>query len=201
MPASTIDPEVGRAIDAGLDDALREELVEMTRALVEIPSPTGEEGALAGYVAERFAELGLATELQEVEPGRNNVVARWAGTGNGPSLLFNGHFDTGVSGREEGLPFGLRPKATIVDDDWIYGLGVSNMKVAFACYLGAIRLLQRAGLRPSGDLLVAGVVGETEKAPINQHAAPASALVAGARSTRATTACSPTRRSSASRPG
>lgn len=172
MSSSMIDPEISRIIDAGLDDALREELVEMTKALVDIASPTGEEGALAAYVAERFAGLGLATEFQEVEPGRNNVVARWAGSGNGPSLLFNGHFDTGMSGREEGLPFGLRPKATIVDGEWIYGLGVSNMKVAFACYLGAIRLLQRAGLRPAGDLLVAGVVGETEKAPINQHAGP-----------------------------
>lgn len=170
MQTTTIEPEIGRALDAGLDDALRDEMVDFTRALVDIPSPTGEEGAIAAHVAERFAGLGLLTELQEVEPGRHNVVARWPGSGDGPSLLFNGHFDTGVSGREEGLPFGLRPKATIVDDDWIYGLGVSNMKVAFAGYLGAIRLLQRAGLRPSGDLLVAGVIGETEKAPINQHA-------------------------------
>jgi acetylornithine deacetylase/succinyl-diaminopimelate desuccinylase-like protein len=159
-------------LDAGLDDTLREELVMMTRELVDIPSPTGEEAAIAAYVADRFRGLGLSAELQEVEPGRSNVVARWPGRGEGPSLLFNGHFDTGMSGREEGLPFGLRPKARIVEDDWIYGLGVSNMKVAFACYYGAIRLLQKAGLEPSGDLLVAGVVGETEKAPINQHTGP-----------------------------
>lgn len=167
-------PETSTAerLDAGLDDALREELVTMTRELVEIPSPTGEEAAIAAYVLERFRGLGLAAELQEVEPGRSNVVARWAGRDNGPSLLFNGHFDTGMSGREEGLPFGLRPRATIVDEDWIYGLGVSNMKVAFACYYGAIRLLQKAGLEPAGDLIVAGVVGETEKAPINQHSGP-----------------------------
>jgi acetylornithine deacetylase len=157
------------ALDAGLDDALRDELVQMTCEMVDIASPTGEEGPLAEYLLERFRGLGLAAELQEVEPGRNNVVARWTGSGEGPSLLFNGHFDTGVSGREEGLPFGLRPKARIVEDDWIYGLGVSNMKVAFACYYGAIRLLQKAGLAPAGDLLVAGVVGETEKAAINEH--------------------------------
>ena len=155
-----------------VDDALRDELVRMTTEMVNIPSPTGEEGARAEYVLGRLRGLGLQAELQEVEPGRNNVVARWPGAGDGRSLLFNGHFDTGMSGREEGLPFGLLPKARLVDDDWIYGLGVSNMKVAFACYFGAIRLLQQAGLRPSGDLIVAGVVGETEKAPINQHAGP-----------------------------
>jgi acetylornithine deacetylase/succinyl-diaminopimelate desuccinylase-like protein len=167
-----LDPQIGPALDAALDDALRDELVAMTRELVDIPSPTGEEGAIAEYVLSRFGDLGLTAELQEVEPGRSNVIARWPGTGDGPSLLFNGHFDTGVSGREEGLPFGLRPQARIVDDEWIYGLGVSNMKVAFACYYGAIRMLRSAGLAPSGDLLVAGVVGETEKAPINAHTGP-----------------------------
>ncbi|HXG39495.1 MAG TPA: M20/M25/M40 family metallo-hydrolase [Candidatus Limnocylindrales bacterium] len=171
MSAGPPTPIDGAILDAGLDEALREELVAMTCQLVEIASPTGEEGPLAEYVAGRFAELGLEVERQEVEPGRDNVVARWPGEAqDGPSLLFNGHFDTGLSGREENLPFGLRPSPRIVDGEWIYGLGVSNMKVAFACYYGAIRLLQRAGLRPSGDLLVVGVVGETEKAPINQHA-------------------------------
>jgi acetylornithine deacetylase/succinyl-diaminopimelate desuccinylase-like protein len=167
-----LDRELEEALDAALDGALRDELVTMTRELVDIPSPTGEEGAIAQYVLARFRDLGLAAELQEVEPGRSNVVARWAGAGDGPSLLFNGHFDTGVSGREEGLPFGLRAQSRIVDEEWIYGLGASNMKVAFACYYGAIRMLQRVGMEPSGDLLVAGVVGETEKAPINQHAGP-----------------------------
>jgi acetylornithine deacetylase len=160
----------GERLDAGLDEALRRDLVTMTCDMVAIASPTGEEGALADYVRDRFADLGLRTELQEVEPGRHNVVARWPGAADGPSLLFNGHFDTGVSGREPNLPFGLRPEPRIVDDEWIYGLGVSNMKVAFAAYYGAIALLQRAGLRPAGDLTVCGVVGETEKAPINEHA-------------------------------
>jgi acetylornithine deacetylase/succinyl-diaminopimelate desuccinylase-like protein len=162
----------GAALDASLDDELRDELVAMTREMVDIASPTGEEGQLAAYVLERFRGLGLAAELQEVEPGRSNMIARWTGSGDGPSLLFNGHFDTGMSGREDGIPFGLRPSSRIVDEDWIYGLGVSNMKVAFACYYGAIRLLQKAGLTPSGDLLVAGVVGETEKAAINEHSGP-----------------------------
>jgi acetylornithine deacetylase/succinyl-diaminopimelate desuccinylase-like protein len=153
------------AIEDTLDAALEAEIVEMTTDLVNIASPTGEEAGIADYVARRFQELGLAVERQEVEAGRSNVVARWRGTGGGPSLLFNGHFDTGLSGSEPGLPFGLRPAARIVDG-WIYGLGVSNMKSAFACYWGAIRMLQAAGYRPAGDIVVAGVVGETEKAPI-----------------------------------
>jgi acetylornithine deacetylase/succinyl-diaminopimelate desuccinylase-like protein len=66
----------GERLDAGLDEALRRDLVTMTCDMVAIASPTGEEGALADYVRDRFADLGLRTELQAVEPGRHNVVAR-----------------------------------------------------------------------------------------------------------------------------
>lgn len=164
---------IEQAVVDALDDELRQELVDMTCDMVNIPSPTGAEAAMAQYVGERFRGLGLKTEFQEVEPERNNVVARWRGTGSGSSFLFNGHFDTGLSGTEETQRFGLLPKARIVDGEWIYGLGVSNMKVAFACYYGAIKMLQKAGVEPAGDLVVAGVVGETEKAPTDQYAGPA----------------------------
>lgn len=160
--------EIGSALDAAVD-ALRDELVDITSELVDISSPTGEEAAIAEYAAERFGALGLTVERQEVEPGRSNVIAVWRGTGSGQSLLFNGHFDTGMSGRESGIPFGLRAEARIVDD-WIYGLGVSNMKVAHACYWGAIRAIQSAGLQPAGDIVYAGVVGETEKSPVAGYA-------------------------------
>jgi acetylornithine deacetylase len=149
-------------------DGLRDELVEFVVDLVNTASPTGAEAAIGDLVAERFAGLGLDIERQEVEPGRSNVIGMWRGSGSGHSLMFNGHFDTGLSGREPGLPFGLRPAARIVDD-WIYGLGVSNMKSAFACYYGAIRALQLVGLAPVGDIVVAGVVGETEKAPTAEY--------------------------------
>lgn len=159
--------------DGALAGAVRDEMVEMTCDLVEIPSATGEEGQIADYVAERFRELGMDVELQEVEPGRNNVVARKKGGGRGKSLLFEAHFDTGMTGKDPGMPFGLLPKATIDDDGWIYGLGVSNMKSAFAAYYGAIRLFQETGIDLAGDLIVAGVVGETEKAPTDEFAGPA----------------------------
>lgn len=168
QPASAPPPA---PIAGTIDPALQREIVGMTTDLVNIASPTGEEGPIGDYVAGRFAELGLAVERQEVESGRSNVIARWRGTGGGPSLLFNGHFDTGLSGSEPGLPFGLRPEARIVDD-WIYGLGVSNMKSAFACYWGAIRLLQASGYQPAGDIVVAGVIGETEKAPTGTFEGP-----------------------------
>src|SRR4029078_9737690 len=44
-----------------------------------------------------------------------------------------------------------------------YGLGISNMKGALACYLEAVRALQDAGVRLGGEVLIAAVSGEIEK--------------------------------------
>ena len=141
-------------------------LVEMTCDLVNIPSETGSEGPIAQYVAERFGELGLEVDLQEVEPERWNVLARWRGATTGPRLMLLAHFDTSTSpGRD--LPKGLRAEASI-EDGWIYGLGVSNMKSAFAAFHSAVQLLQASGGLPRGELLIAGVVGEIERAPVDE---------------------------------
>ena len=48
--------------------------------------------------------------------------------------------------------------------DRLYGLGISNMKGALACYVEAVRALRDAGVALKGDLLVAAVCGEIEKA-------------------------------------
>jgi acetylornithine deacetylase/succinyl-diaminopimelate desuccinylase-like protein len=54
-------------------------MIQMARDVIDIPSPTGEEGPMADYIARRFRELGLQIEMQEVELGRNNVIARLRG--------------------------------------------------------------------------------------------------------------------------
>lgn len=141
-------------------------MVEMAKDLIDIPSQTGQEGPIGGYVARRYGELGLRTRSQEVEPGRSNVLARLEGVGGGPTLMFLAHFDTSTNPGED-LPFGFQAKA-IVDGGWIYGLGISNMKNAFAGYFSALQMLRDSGVRLKGDVVVAGVVGEIEKAPIDE---------------------------------
>ena len=150
--------DLSRRVLAGLD---RDALVEMTRELVELPSPTGAEAPVSDYLARRFAELGLAVDLQEVEPGRENVVARWPGPAAGPSVLLLGHMDS--------APGIGRASAQLLDGGWIAGLGASNMKSAFPCYWMAVHMLAQAGVRLSGELLVAGVVGEIERAPVGAY--------------------------------
>src|SRR5262245_66080809 len=79
----------------------RRSLVETASALVDIPSPTGSEQAMAEHMARLFHELGLHVQWQEVEDGRPNVIGTWRGSGGGKTLMFNGHMDTSYSGRSE----------------------------------------------------------------------------------------------------
>lgn len=148
---------------AGVQD--REAMVQMACDLVDIPSPTGDEGAIGDYVARRFGELGLRVSRQEIEPGRNNIIARLPGAGQGPTLLLLAHFDTSTNPGED-LPIGYQAQAT-VRDGWIYGLGISNMKCAFAGFWSALQMLRDSDTRLAGDVIVAGVVGEIEKGPID----------------------------------
>jgi acetylornithine deacetylase/succinyl-diaminopimelate desuccinylase-like protein len=144
-------------------------LVETASALVDIHSFTGDEQRIAEHVAALFEQMGLQVQWQQVEDGRANALGTWRGTGGGKSLMFNGHMDTSYSGREPWLRDvpGFQPQA-FVKNNRLYGLGISNMKGALACYVEAVRALQDDGLRLRGDVLIAAVCGEIEKA---QHGA------------------------------
>jgi acetylornithine deacetylase len=143
----------------------RDRLVEWASLAIGTPSFTGSEQALAELVAQTFADMGLQVQWQQIEDDRANVLGTRPGVGGGPSLMFNGHMDTSYSGREAWLAHvpGFQPKA-FVEDGRLYGLGISNMKGALACYVEAVRSLDDAGVRLRGDVLVAAVCGEIEKA-------------------------------------
>ncbi len=119
---------------------------------------------MAELMAETFGSMGLRTQWQQVEDGRANVLGTLEGSGGGPTLMFNGHMDTSYSGREPWLRDvpGFQP-IPFVDDGRLYGLGVSNMKGAVACYVEAVRALQDAGVGLAGDVMLAAVCGEIEK--------------------------------------
>jgi acetylornithine deacetylase len=142
----------------------RERLVETASSLVDVWSFTGDEERMAHRMAELLEELGLHVQWQQVEENRANVLGTWRGSGGGKSLMFNGHMDTSYSGREPWLRDvpGFQPQA-FVQDGRLYGLGISNMKGALACYVEAVRALQEAGVTLRGDVLIAAVCGEIEK--------------------------------------
>jgi acetylornithine deacetylase/succinyl-diaminopimelate desuccinylase-like protein len=142
----------------------RDRLVETASSLIDVHSFTGDEEAMGRRMVELYEELGLQVQWQQVEDGRANALGTWRGTGGGKTLMFNGHMDTSYSGREpwlQGVP-GFQPKA-FVQDGRLYGLGISNMKGALACYVEAVRALQDARVTLRGDVLIAAVSGEIEK--------------------------------------
>lgn len=135
----------------------RNRIVELARNLANVVSITGEEEEVAKYLGSEFAKLGMQVEYQYVEDGRPNVVGILKGSGGGATLMFNAHMDHFDN-----------PQETVVEDDRIYGRGLVNMKAAFPCYIEAVAALQKANVKLRGDLIIAGVVGEIEKAPIGR---------------------------------
>ena len=143
----------------------RDRLVDWASKAISIPSFTGSEEEMAQFVAQTFEELGLQVQWQQIEEGRANVLGTLTGAGGGAALMFNGHMDTSYSGREPWLAHvpGFQPEP-FVREERLYGLGISNMKGALACYVEAVRALRDARVALKGDLLVAAVCGEIEKA-------------------------------------
>jgi acetylornithine deacetylase len=142
----------------------RDRLVELAVRFVSVPSFTGSEEAMAYVMRDVLLDIGMSVQWQQVEDGRANVLGTWPGAGDGPTLMFNGHMDTSYSGREpwlQGIP-GFQPHG-FEHEGRIYGLGISNMKGALACYVEAVRSLREGGTRLRGDVLIAAVAGEIEK--------------------------------------
>jgi acetylornithine deacetylase/succinyl-diaminopimelate desuccinylase-like protein len=142
----------------------RDRLVETASRMIGVHSFTGSEQAMAELMVSLYEQMGLQVQWQQVEDTRANALGTWAGAGGGKSLMFNGHMDTSYSGREPWLRSvpGFQPQP-FVQDGRLYGLGISNMKGALACYVEAVRALQDAGVRLKGDVLIAAVCGEIEK--------------------------------------
>lgn len=148
----------------------RDEVVRIACDLVDIPSPTGYEKPLADYIIDRYRRAGIKVLDQEFDEERANAIGILKGKGRGPCLMLNGHMDTSYKGDERYLPDkpGYRSKA-FIDDDWIYGLGVYNMKGGLAAFLAAAEAIIKAGVELEGDLLIACVAGEIEKSQVDHY--------------------------------
>lgn len=145
-------------------EVVRQTLLDM----IDIRSPTGSEAAMADYIVDRLRRAGLDASRQMVEEGRPNAVAHLPGHGDGLNLLFTGHMDTSYSGDEAHLKGeGFRPKG-IYREGWIWGLGASNMKSGLAGLVVAIEAVAAAGIKLRGDVSLGAVVGEIEKAPVEE---------------------------------
>src|SRR5690349_3982669 len=125
-----LDPAAARQVLAQID---RNELAQLGCDLTSIPSPTGQEKAIAEFILEWFSANGLKAVRQDVEPDRPNAVGILKGDGTGLSLSFNGHTDTSYTGTREDLRMvaDIEPETELkgrIVGDRVQGLGISNMK-------------------------------------------------------------------------
>jgi acetylornithine deacetylase len=140
------------AISRGDAVALARELIQNdSRNPTLAPGAPGE-AACAQTLASALRDWGFEVRLQEVVPGRPNVIAS-IGPADAPALMLNGHLDVvGVEGMVH-PPFDAELR-----DDLIYGRGSADMKGGIAAMCAAAALGSAAAARRR--IVVAAVVDE-----------------------------------------
>jgi acetylornithine deacetylase len=88
------------------------------------------------------------------------LVGRLAGSGDGPTLMLNGHVDVVPTG--DGAAWALPPFGAVRRDGRLYGRGACDMKGGLIAAIGAVDALRSAGVRLRGDVVVAAVQGEED---------------------------------------
>ena len=162
--------------EALLSSIRGEEAGALVMDLVNIPSPPGRERGAAEYILKWFEQHGIEARRQEIAGDRLNAIGVIRGSGGGKSLTLNGHMDTAFGGEEsDGLVLGpeagqpeYQPHA-YVRGGRIYGQGVTNDKGSVAAFMMAAKAIATSGLILKGDLALAAVCGEIERAPVDEY--------------------------------
>ncbi len=152
--------QVLRKIDA-------DEVIELTRALVRIPSvyrpgdPQATEARVAAFVGSWFRREGFDVEVQDVAPGRPNVIGSLGEKRSGQrSLLLEGHTDVVTEG--DPAEWSRPPFGAELVDGRIYGRGTADMKSGLAAAMVAAAAFRRAGVGLRGKLVVGALVDEED---------------------------------------
>jgi acetylornithine deacetylase len=114
---------------------------ELTKTLISIPSISGNEKAVAFFLADSLSAIGLHVELQDASADRPNVYARRGE----PDVVLSTHTDT------------VPPYVGFTeDDDFIYGRGACDAKGLIAAMIKAAEALIEANVTDFGLLFVVG---------------------------------------------
>ncbi len=161
------------SVDRVLGEIHEAEVVALTAELVRIPSvfrpdaPDANERAVALAVEAWLRREGLTVEVQDVAPGRPNVVGWLDGEPSGPTLCLEGHTDVVT----EGDPAAWRhpPWSGLVADGLVHGRGSADMKGGLAAAMVAAAAVRRAGVPFAGRLMVAALVDEEDQMAGAKH--------------------------------
>jgi acetylornithine deacetylase/succinyl-diaminopimelate desuccinylase-like protein len=136
---------------------LENDTITLCQELIRIPSVNygegrGDEKAVAEYIANKLAEVGIESELIETAPNRVNVVAKIAGADQSrPGLVLHGHIDVVPA---EAKDWSVDPFSGVIKDGFIWGRGAVDMKNTDAIILACIRSWKRNGFTPPRNVLI-----------------------------------------------
>jgi acetylornithine deacetylase len=151
--------------------------IELLRQAIGHESITGNEENFAGFLTSKMTEMNLHPGSGDFLPGRPNTWGLRTGDGEGPNLMFVGHTDTvhvrGWSENWKGHTLENPFSAPIIDGE-IWGRGACDLKAGICAALGAVRLLDAAGVQLDGSVTFA-FVGDEESGE------PGTGVSAGAR--------------------
>jgi len=151
----------------------REELIELTRQLVRIDSvPRLKETESAGnntfvntekevvlFIADWIKkELGITPEVEEVVPGRDNIVATISIGKPGRVLMLEGHTDVVSEGNVDSWQYG--PFSSVLKEGKIYGRGSCDMKAGLAVNLISVKALLKSKAEFKGKIRLGFVCDE-----------------------------------------
>ena len=123
----------------------RRRLIDTAVALIEVPSPTRNAGAVADRLAGILADDGFPVQRHDADWPQAPVVIAVLESGRpGPTLQFDGHLDT------VHLPY-VPPR---LEDDTLYGSSSADMKGGIAAALEAMRVLRTLDALPAGKVLL-----------------------------------------------
>ena len=144
----------------------KEELVHFTQQLIQIKSVydaevSGEnEEKVAVFVADYLKEMGLEVHIDEVVPGRPNVIAYLHGSSPGKTILLEGHTDVVTAGDPD--EWTVEPFGGEIIDNRIFGRGACDTKGNLAAAIFAVKAIKESGVDFSGKILLCIPVDEED---------------------------------------
>jgi putative selenium metabolism hydrolase len=127
-------------------------LTNLLREIIQIPSPSSQEGPLAERITAEMTELGL----RDVHTDQIGNVVGWIGSGKGPLLMLSGHMDT--TRVSNPASWNHAPLEAEVEGGTLYGLGACDMKGGLAAMLYGAKLLKPMEDQLGGSVVIACTV-------------------------------------------
>lgn len=137
-----------------------DEVISTLSDLVSINSVNPEWGGpgernLAEFVYGFFEDAGVPVEMDEVLPGRSNVIVRIEGVSSELPVLLEAHMDT-VSVEGMSIP----PFEPAIEDGKLFGRGSCDTKAALAGMMHAVRAMAESKEQSPRDVFFAAVIDE-----------------------------------------